>query len=102
MTAPKPTARIKGGIPNVPKGETVIAPLNPWGRAMPKPERQPRPALWQVHVRDKHFGKVIPVAPSMGREFAEMLKIKIAEQIASGAERRWSNPHLVMHLPRTD
>lgn len=70
-------------------------PLNPWGRPMPKPERPPRPPLWQVFVKEPG-GRVIPVGPQGPKETAEMFCIAIGEQIALGAERRWSSPHIVM------
>lgn len=95
----KASARIEGGLPNVPKGETVLEPVNAWGRPMPKAPPEPaRHPLWQVHVRDAHFGKTIPVGPKLAKEFAEMFQIAIAQQIATGAERRWSEPHLVLMI----
>ena len=94
----KPTARVSGGIPNVPKGETVIEPINAWGRPMPKYEAPRRHALHQVYVKDAHDGKVKAVGPKMAKEFAEMFQLSIAEQIASGAEQRWSEPHVIMMI----
>ena len=89
----KPSVRISGGNPN---GIPDFKPLNPWGRPMPEPERPPRPPLWQVHVSDRSRGRVIPVGPRMGKEYAEMFRLAISNQIHLGAERRWANPHLVM------
>lgn len=89
-----PSMHISGGNPNaIPD----FKPLNPWGRPMPLPERPPRPALYQVHVKDKRVGgKVIAVGPKMVHEYAEMFRLTIANQISLGAERRWTEPHVLM------
>lgn len=77
-------------------------PLNPWGRAMPKPVRPVRDAsiftaLFQVHVELRHKpGRCIPVGPKLTQEAAEMFRIAIAAQIAHGKEKRWANPYLVL------
>src|SRR6185312_13147175 len=41
---PKPMMRVGKGYP---AGFENFVPLNPWGRAMPKPEKPPRPPLYQ-------------------------------------------------------
>src|SRR5262245_60743946 len=94
----KPSFRLEGGIPNVPKGEIVVEPINAWGRPMPKYEAPRRPPRYQVHVKDSHFGRTMPVGPQRGREYAELFRLSIANQIASGAEQRWSEPHLVLMM----
>ncbi len=87
------------GQPNQPASEPPFVPLNPWGRPMPKPIRQARPQLYQVVVKDKDnrwgLGGEIPVGPRMLKEMCELLQAEIAEQIAAGAEKRWSNPVVV-------
>lgn len=95
---PKATTRVSGGIPNVPKGEQVIEPINAWGRPMPKVEEPRRHLLWQVHVKDAHDNKIKGVGPQMAKEFAEMFMLTISQQIALGAEQRWSQPHLVLMI----
>lgn len=76
-------------------------PLNPWGRPMPPPPRPYRePHTFQVCVKDKHDNQVKRVGPRWEKkEFAEMFRLAIANQISLGAERRWSDPHLVMFVP---
>jgi len=73
-------------------------PLNPWGRPMPKPVRPERPKLYQVHVRDKRSGRTIAVCPKMQHEFVEMIRLTIAQAIASGAEKRWRDPISVLMI----
>jgi hypothetical protein len=90
----KGSARIGYGSGN-PAGVPEFRPMNPWGRPMPAPERAPRPPLWQVHVKDAHDRKEKAVGPRMQKEFAEMFCLAISNQIHLGAERRWSEPHLV-------
>jgi hypothetical protein len=90
----KPWLNIGFGTGN-PAGAPDFKPMNPWGRPMPKPERQPRPELHQVHVKDAKTARIIPVGPKTERENAEMLCIAIGQQIALGAERQWREPHVV-------
>lgn len=86
----KPKLRVSGGTP---AGFPDFVPLNPWGRPMPKPEREPRPALFQVVVRDKKRGnKETRVGPQVAKEIAEMFCATIVQQIKSGAERQWTDP----------
>jgi len=91
MMAPaKPLMRVSGGTP---AGFEDFVPLNPWGRAMPKIERKVRPALYQVVVRDRRdANKELRLGPKVYREFAEMFCKAIEQQIAAGAEKRWSDP----------
>lgn len=98
MQTPKPLLRVGvgSGQPNMPASEPPFVPLNPWGRDLPRPVRAPRPVLYQIVVRDKRWGnRETPIFPRMEKEFAEMLRLKIVEQIGLGAETRWSSPVLV-------
>ncbi len=88
--AKRPALSITGGNP---AGYPDFVPLNPWGRGFPKPERPPKPALYQVVVLDKRNGnKETRIGPMMQYEFVEMFRQAIAEGIASGAEKRWTDP----------
>ena len=70
-------------------------PLNPWGRAMPKPARAPRPdVLYQVRVRTRR-GAYIPVGPRTTKDAAESLLVAINGQLALGREKDWTDPHIV-------
>lgn len=97
---PKPLVRFSGGQPNMPRGEPPFIPLNPWGRPMPKfpePDKEPR---CQVVVRDRKRGNAeVRIGPQMAHEFAEMLRLTIAEQIRLGREKQWSNPVVVTLTP---
>ncbi len=84
-----------------PAGYADFVPLNPWGRDFPKDlrERKPRPPLYQVVVRDRKKGnKELRVGPKWAKECAELLQLEIARMIASGAERQWSDP-IVLLVP---
>lgn len=71
-------------------------PLNPWGRRMPPPERAPRPALYQVVVRDRRQGlKERRIGPQWSKEFAEQLCFSISKAIGSGLETDWCDPIVV-------
>lgn len=70
-------------------------PLNPWGRAMPKVAQRVRPQLWQIVVTSRRTRREIPVGPKMERAHCEHLFDAIDRGIRFGAERDWSNPHIV-------
>lgn len=89
---------------------TPFKPLNPWGRAMPKPKREMRSAapeqLYQVFVElTKPFrhpsgmvlkkGSLMPVGPKWAVGFAEQFCAKIREQITLGNEKSWNNPQVM-------
>lgn len=94
---PKPLVRFSGGTPN---GYPDFVPLNPWGRGFPKPPRPEKPDLYQVVVKDKAKGNVeVPVGPKWGHEFAEMVRLAIANEIKLGRERRWTDPVVVKIQP---
>jgi hypothetical protein len=100
VKAAKPLMRVSGGQPNMPRGEPEFVPLNPWGRGFPAPPRPEKPPLYQVVVRDKRdANKEVHVGPKMGPQYAELLRMAIARQIGSGAERRWSDPVVVCVTP---
>lgn len=91
----KPLVRFSGGTP---AGMPDFVPLNPWGRGFPKEllNRPPRPVLCQVIVRDRKNGnKELRVGPKMAKEFAEMLRFTIEQQVRNGAERQWFDPVVV-------
>lgn len=74
-------------------------PLNPWGRAMPKPpravrERAPMADLYQVNVETRDGG-LLPIGPRLEKPAAEMLCIAIGNEIAAGREKFWTNPHVL-------
>jgi hypothetical protein len=70
-------------------------PLNPWGRPMPKAERNPlHTELWGVVVETRG-GSPLRVGPAVAKPIAEELLAAINLQIAKGAELAWSNPSLV-------
>lgn len=76
-----------------PAGMPDFYPVNPWGRDMPKPERPPRPPLYQVVVLDKRRGNAeTRVGPMCPHENAAMLCEAINQQIALGAEKQWTDP----------
>ena len=82
--------RVTGGNP---AGYPDFVPLNPWGRGFPKPDRPPKPPLYQVVVLDKRNGnKETRIGPMMQFEFAEIFRHAVAEQVASGAEKQWTDP----------
>ena len=86
----KPLLRVSGGTP---AGYPDFVPLNPWGRGFPKPEREPKPALYQVVVLDRRNGnQETRVGPKMQHEFAAMFCDAIEKQIKSGAEKQWTDP----------
>lgn len=78
-----------------PAGAPDFRPLNPWGRPMPKPDREPLPPLYQVFAHDRRLGRIIPVSPKMGKEFCEAICMTIARRVGSGDWKNWSNPHVV-------
>lgn len=94
----RPSIRISGGNP---AGFPDYRPLNPWGRAMPKSKKKPKPDFYQVVVetssRDgtKHM---LPVSPRASREFCMPLCSAIETEIAAGRERTWKNPCIVKVL----
>lgn len=86
-----PTVRISGGNP---AGMPDYKPLNPWGRAMPKPVRAPRAPLYQLIVRRK--GVQMPYSPKLHREFLEPLLEAINTAIRLGVEKEMTDPHIVL------
>lgn len=84
------------GFPNSP---APFRPVNPWGRAMPKPSRKiavgvpSRDELYQVHVTTE-TKKDIPVGPALLKEIAEGFCMAIGVEISKGHERSWSNPRV--------
>jgi hypothetical protein len=97
--APKPLLNIGAGSgqPNMPAGEPPFVPINAWGRLPPKPTRQPRPALYQVWVRDTRRGnQPMGIGPKMIKDMADRLCSAIRGQIALGAEKQWIDPVVVM------
>jgi hypothetical protein len=90
----RPSIRVEGGNP---AGFPDFVPLNPWGRAMPKPAQPPRPPVSQVVVRDmRDGGKELRVGPKWcGVEGAAMLCQTIEQEIAAGREKRWRDPVVV-------
>jgi hypothetical protein len=78
-----------------PVGAPDFKPLNPWGRPMPKRERPPPPPLHQVVVKENASGVLTPVSPRMPKEHCEAFCEAISLQIVAGAEKRWSDPHVV-------
>lgn len=53
--------------------------------------------LYQVHVETR-AGELIPVGPKMLKFAADMLATSIKEQVTSGREKSWGNPHLKLCL----
>lgn len=104
MTA-APKARLNIGLgsgqPNAPASEPLFVPMNPWGRAMPKPPRPERRQLYQVVIRDKGDGyREKRVGPACeGPEAANAFCLTIADQIALGRETTWESPRVVMLIP---
>lgn len=94
MTDLKPTINVGHGT-GTPAGMPDFRPLNPWGRAMPKPMRQPRPSLWQIFVKDARTGTRIAVGPKAPKEFSEALIERLNLNIVVGIEKQWSDPELV-------
>ncbi len=68
-------------------------PLNPWGRPVPRSNREPRPPLYQVVVTRR--GKEIPFGPKMEKRFVDEFHAAIVQAIRVGAERELSSPHIV-------
>jgi hypothetical protein len=104
MTEPqKPFARIGYGTGN-PSGFPDFRPMNPWGRAMPKPsrpmphpEREGRPGnmrLYQIWADDVHFGYRVPVGPKVAKEILEPGFEQLCRNIIDGTETRWKNASL--------
>lgn len=62
-------------------------------------DRQPTQRLYQVNV-DTRKGRSLAVGPAMLKEACDQFAGTIAEQIALGREKRWSNPQVipVIHL----
>ena len=82
------------GLPN---GIPDFRPINPWGRAMPKPARPYRDkplhhALYQVFV-DTRKG-TIPVGPRWSEELAGAFAETINKAVALGAEKEWGRAHV--------
>lgn len=94
MTEPlRPTLNLGYGSGD-PVGIPNYRPMNPWGRGMPKPVRQPRPALWQIMAMVD--GKRTPLGPMMQKEFAESLLTELNKaSIATGGKVWWAEPELV-------
>ncbi|HEX5320432.1 MAG TPA: hypothetical protein VFW46_14815 [Stellaceae bacterium] len=93
----KPLVRTSGGNP---AGMPDFRPLNPWGRAMPKPTRLPPPPRYQVFVEafdpiSATGRKLIPIGPKGDDQFVRPLCEAIEQAIASGQEKTWRNPHVV-------
>lgn len=73
-------------------------PVNPWGRAMPKPVRpvsEKRVQLWQLVVDIN--GVPTRVFPKMLKAPLEDLLEVVSKQIIKGNEKVWKNPRLVAH-----
>lgn len=79
-------------------------PLNPWGRPMPKPQREMQkapPSLFQVHVEENATGRQIPVGPKVSDPvFAERFCEAIGVMIGRQREKSWSNPVIVEFKPQ--
>ena len=82
----------------MPGSKIPFKPLNPWGRAMPKPAREmrrDRPSLYQLRVTNNATGEKILVGPKVVLELAERLCIAANVMISRGKETAWSNPEIV-------
>lgn len=77
-----------------PGSKDPFRPMNPHGRAMPKPVRQARPELYQVVVKRAGWGE-IPFGPKMVKECVEEFFRVVDGAIRSGVEKRLSDPHIV-------
>ncbi|TAL03705.1 MAG: hypothetical protein EPO08_03440 [Rhodospirillaceae bacterium] len=90
---PLPSIRIgRGG--GQPAGLPDFKPMNPWGRAMPAPARAPRPPLYQLVVTRAGRGQT-PIGPKMQRQYVDALFDVVDGAIRSGAEKEFSDPHIV-------
>lgn len=88
-----PSVRVSGGTP---AGFPDFVPMNPWGRAMPKPAARVRPPVSQVVVRDlRHGGRETRLGPKAATQWVEMWCQAIREQIALGRETRWADPQVI-------
>lgn len=87
-----PSIRIGRGS-GQPVGFPDFKPMNPWGRAMPKPVRQPRPDLYQIVVR--RHGVEIRFGPAMIKDCVDQLVTAIETSIRLGVEKELSEPHIV-------
>ncbi len=86
------TAKVIGSA-----GFTDFKPLNPWGRAMPKPKRitSREPAhLYQVMV-ETLAGERIPVGPAVDEVTAERCCEALSLAQLRGKDAHWSNPTVV-------
>lgn len=94
---PQPSVRISGGNP---AGFPDYKPLNPWGRAMPRPKARPKPEFYQVVVETagRDGKEMLPVGPRASREFCQPLCTAIESEIAAGRETTWKNPCIVRVL----
>lgn len=89
-----PKAKIGFGSGD-PAGFPGYRPMNPWGRAMPKPVRQPREALWQIVVK-MPGGKREPIGPRMAKDAVESMLYEMNKAaIETGGKVWWAEPEIV-------
>ncbi len=75
-------------------GSTIpFKPVNPWGRAMPKPTRPDRPPLFQLVVR--RDGKETRIGPMAPKDFIQQLYEAVDAAIRVGVEKDFTDPHIV-------
>lgn len=77
-----------------PAGIPDFKPVNPWGRAMPKPPRPPREALYQLVVTRAGRGQ-IRFGPQAGKAFIDEFAAAVRSAILLGVEKELSDPHVV-------
>jgi hypothetical protein len=94
MTA-KPLLDIGYGT-GTPAGMPDFKPLNPWGQAMPKPRREPRPPLFQLWVKRDADGQRVPLGPKAAYDFVEtMHRGMVVEAAVSNTRQWWSDAEIV-------
>ncbi len=82
-----------------PAGMPDFRPLNPWGRAMPKPKRPVRTKpvihdLYQLFVTRNEDGRRICVGPRVIKPVVEEFCQAVNLMIASGKEKAWREPSI--------
>ena len=78
----------------LPGSTAPFRPVNPWGRAMPRPTWSARPALYQLIVKWEGRGE-IPFGPKMELQFVQAFYDTVNGAIRSGVEKQLSDPHVV-------
>ncbi len=83
--------------PDIYNSPAPFRPLNPWGRAMPKPKRiksrEPEP-LYQVEVRNRD-DEPIRLGPKVPLELANRCCEALAAAQIKAHDATWSQPYVV-------